>query len=210
MKAPCATVGAKLPGDFEDQGAAKLRGVESFGMMCSADELGMTQAHDGLLVLPADAPVGTDIRAYLSLDDRKITIKLTPNRADCLSLTGIARELAALTGTALTSPTIHPVAASHDERRSIVLDAPQACPRYAGRIIRDVNAGAATPEWMRQRLERCGVRSISAVVDITNYVMLELGQPMHAFDNDKLVGAIHARMPRTGEKLAHLAQWSDS
>ncbi|HSD38696.1 MAG TPA: phenylalanine--tRNA ligase subunit beta [Rhodocyclaceae bacterium] len=199
MKAPCATVGAKLPG-FEIK-AAKLRGVESFGMMCSADELGMTQAHDGLLVLPDDAPVGSDIRDYLSLDDHKITIKLTPNRADCLSLAGIARELAALTDTSLTLPKVEAVAPKHDERREVSLDAPQACPRYAGRIVRGVNAAAATPDWMKQRLERCGVRSISAAVDITNYVMLELGQPMHAFDNDKLFGSVHARMPKAGDSL---------
>ncbi|MFT3733910.1 MAG: phenylalanine--tRNA ligase subunit beta [Rhodocyclaceae bacterium] len=199
MKAPCAMVGAALPG-FAIK-AAKLRGVESFGMMCSADELGMTQDHDGLLVLPADAPVGTDIREYLALDDRKITIKLTPNRADCLSLAGVARELAALTDTPLTLPAVAPVAAAHSEVRAVQLDAVQACPRYAGRIVRNVDAAAATPEWMRQRLVRCGVRSISAVVDITNYVMLELGQPMHAFDNDKLAGAVHVRMPRAGDSL---------
>jgi len=199
MKAPCATVGAKLPG-FEIK-AAKLRGVESFGMMCSADELGMTQAHDGLLVLPDDAPVGADIREYLSLDDRKITIKLTPNRADCLSLAGIARELSALTDTPLSLPSIEAVAPKHDERREVSVDAPQGCPRYSGRIVRGVNAAAATPAWMKQRLERCGVRSISAAVDITNYVMLELGQPMHAFDNDKLSGTVHARMPKAGDSL---------
>jgi phenylalanyl-tRNA synthetase beta chain len=199
MKAPCAMVGAKLPG-FEIK-EAKLRGVESFGMMCSADELGMTQDHDGLLVLAEDAPVGADIRDYLELDDRKITIKLTPNRADCLSLSGIARELAALTDTPLSLPVVSPVAPAHDERRSVQLDAPQACPRYAGRIVRNVNAAAATPAWMRDRLQRCGVRSISAAVDITNYVMLELGQPMHAFDNDKLVGAVHVRMPKAGDEL---------
>jgi phenylalanyl-tRNA synthetase beta chain len=199
MKAPCATVGASLPG-FEIK-AAKLRGVESFGMMCSADELGMTQAHDGLLVLPDDAPVGSDIRDYLSLDDRKITIKLTPNRADCLSIAGIARELAALTDTPLSLPKVAAVSPKHDERREVALDAPQACPRYAGRIVRGVNAAAATPDWMKQRLERCGVRAISAAVDITNYVMLELGQPMHAFDNDKLSGTVHARMPKAGDSL---------
>jgi phenylalanyl-tRNA synthetase beta chain len=199
MKAPCATVGARLPG-LEIK-AAKLRGVESFGMMCSADELGMTQAHDGLLVLPDDAPVGSDIRDYLSLDDRKITIKLTPNRADCLSIAGIARELAALTDTPLSLPKVAAVSPKHDERREVSLDAPQACPRYAGRIVRGVNAAAATPDWMKQRLERCGVRSISAAVDITNYVMLELGQPMHAFDNDKLSGTVHARMPKAGDSL---------
>ncbi len=202
MKAPCATVGAKLPGF--DIKAAKLRGVESFGMMCSADELGMTQDHDGLLVLPEDAPVGADLRDYLTLDDKKITIKLTPNRADCLSLAGIARELAALSDTPLALPQIAPVAPQHDARRSVQLDAPQACPRYAGRIVRNVDAAAPTPDWMRQRLLRSGIRSISAVVDITNYVLLELGQPMHAFDDDVLRGAIHVRMPRAGDQLTLL------
>lgn len=199
MKAPCATVGAKLPG-FEIK-AAKLRGVESNGMMCSADELGISQDHDGLLVLPEDAPVGANVRDYLALDDRKITIKLTPNRADCLSLAGIARELAALTATPLALPVVTPVAAATSTARAVRLEAPQGCPRYVGRVVTGVDAAAPTPTWMRQRLERCGVRSISAVVDITNYVMLELGQPMHAFDNDKLSGAIVVRMPRAGDKL---------
>ncbi|MDP5241293.1 phenylalanine--tRNA ligase subunit beta [Uliginosibacterium sp. 31-16] len=202
MKAPCAMVGAKLPG-FEIK-PAKLRGMESFGMMCSADELGMSQDHDGLLVLPADAPVGASIREYLALDDKKITIKLTPNRADCLSLAGVARELAALTGTPATLTAPLDVAVSHAQQRSVVLDAPEACPRYCGRIFTGVNAKAATPDWMKARLERCGVRSISAVVDITNYVMLELGQPLHAFDNAKLSGAIHVRWPQAGEKLTLL------
>lgn len=202
MKAPCAMVGAKLPG-FEIK-PAKLRGMESFGMMCSADELGMSQDHDGLLVLPDDAPVGTSIREYLSLDDKKITIKLTPNRADCLSLAGVARELAALTGTPATLTAPMDVAVDHAQQRSVVLDAPEACPRYCGRVFTGVNTRAATPDWMKTRLARCGVRSISAVVDITNYVMLELGQPLHAFDNTKLSGAIHVRWPQAGEKLTLL------
>ncbi|MDQ8022223.1 MAG: phenylalanine--tRNA ligase subunit beta [Moraxellaceae bacterium] len=202
MKAPCAIVGAKLPG-FEIK-PAKLRGVESFGMMCSADELGMTQAHDGLLVLPADAPVGQDIRQYLALDDNSIVIKLTPNRPDCLSLAGIARELSALTDAPLQLPQITAVPATADVRRAVVLDAPQACPRYFGRVLRNVDTAAPTPDWMRQRLERCGVRSISIAVDVTNYVMLELGQPLHAFDDDKLQGAIHVRLPKQGECLTLL------
>ncbi|GAB2905146.1 phenylalanine--tRNA ligase subunit beta [Uliginosibacterium flavum] len=202
MKAPCAMVGASLPGF--DIKPAKLRGIESFGMMCSANELGMTQAHDGLQVLPDDAPVGANLRDYLSLDDKKITIKLTPNRADCLSLAGVARELAALTGTPATFTAPMDVAVAHIEQRSVVLDAPEACPRYCGRVITGVNVKAATPDWMKSRLERCGVRSISAVVDVTNYVMLELGQPLHAFDNDKLQGAIHVRWPLVGEKITLL------
>lgn len=200
MKAPLARVGARLPGDFEIK-PAKLRGVESFGMLCSSRELGLSDAHEGLMVLPADAPVGQSLRELLALDDRLFTIKLTPNRADCLSLTGVAREVAALTGAPLTLPKVEPVAATIDDAREIVLDAPQACPRYCGRIVRGVDARAATPAWMVQRLERCGVRSISALVDITNYVMLELGQPLHAFDDAKLDGAIHVRLPRKGEQL---------
>ena len=200
MKVPCARVGAVLPGDFAIK-AAKLRGVESFGMLCSARELGISDDHGGLLQLPDDAPVGQDIRAYLALDDTLFTIKLTPNRADCLSLTGVAREVAALTGAALALPAIDAVTPSIDARRAIVLDAPTACPRYCGRVLRGVDAKAPTPEWMKQRLARSGVRSISALVDITNYVMFELGQPLHAFDNTRLQGAIHVRLPRAGEQL---------
>ena len=199
MVAPCALVGAKLPGIEIKK--AKVRGVESFGMMCSARELGLSEDHGGLLALPDDAPIGTDIRQYLNLDDTLITLKLTPNRADCLSLTGIAREVAALTGAPLTLPAIEPVAKVIDDTRSIVLDAPDACPRYCGRIVRGVNSKAPTPDWMKQRIERCGIRSISALVDVTNYVMLELGQPLHAFDDAELSGAIHVRYPQPGEKL---------
>ncbi len=196
---PCALVGAKLPGIEIKK--AKVRGVESFGMLCSARELGMSEDHGGLLPLPADAPIGQSIRTYLNLDDNLITLKLTPNRADCLSLTGIAREVAALTGAPLTLPAIAPVAATHSSTRDVVLDAPAACPRYCGRIVRGVNAKAPTPDWMKQRIERCGVRPISALVDVTNYVMLELGQPLHAFDNGELQGAIHVRYPTAGEQL---------
>lgn len=199
---PCALVGAKLPGIEIKQ--AKVRGIESFGMLCSAKELGLAADADGLLVLPADAPVGRSVREYLDLDDRLITLKLTPNRADCLSLSGIAREVAALTDAPLTLPAVEAVAASHPETRAVVLDAPAACPRYCGRLVKGVNAAAPTPAWMRQRLERSGVRCISVVVDVTNYVMLELGQPMHAFDNAKLSGAIHVRYARPGEQLTLL------
>jgi len=199
IKIPCALVGADLAG-FGIK-AAKLRGVESFGMLCSAKELGISDESSGLLVLPEDAPVGTSLRDYLALDDTLFTIKLTPNRADCLSLTGIAREVAALTGSALSLVACEPVAAGHGDTRAIVLDAPEACPRYCGRIIRGVDAKAPTPEWMKQRLARSGIRSISALVDVTNYVMLELGQPLHAFDNAKLAGAIHVRLPQPGEQV---------
>lgn len=199
LVAPCALVGARLPGIEIKK--ARVRGVESHGMLCSARELGLSEDHGGLLTLPADAPLGQNIRSYLNLDDQLITLKLTPNRADCLSLTGIAREVAALTGAPLTLPAIEPVAAVHDETRAVVLDAPAACPRYCGRIVRDVNSKAPTPDWMKQRIERCGVRSISALVDVTNYVMLELGQPLHAFDDAELSGAIHVRYPQAGERL---------
>ncbi|HTY99901.1 MAG TPA: phenylalanine--tRNA ligase subunit beta, partial [Rhodocyclaceae bacterium] len=155
MRVPCALVGAKLPG-FEIK-KAKVRGIESFGMLCSAKELGLSEDAAGLLALPADAPVGHDLRAYLNLDDTLITLKLTPNRADCLSLVGIAREVAALTGVPLKPPADEPVAAVVDDTRQIVLDAPAACPRYCGRIVRGVDAKAPTPAWMKDRLEHCGV-----------------------------------------------------
>ena len=199
MKVPCALVGAELPGMAIRR--AKVRGIESFGMLCSARELGISEDHGGLLPLAADAVVGQDIRAHLALDDQLFTLKLTPNRADCLSLSGIAREVSALSGAPLQLPQIAPVAAGQDKARAIVLDAPDACPRYCGRIISDVNGNAPTPDWMKQRLERSGIRSISALVDVTNYVMLELGQPLHAFDNTHLVGAIHVRYPQPGERI---------
>ncbi len=203
MKVPCAMIGAILPGGFAIK-AAKLRGIESAGMLCSARELGLSEDHSGLLPLPEDAPVGQDVRDYLHLDDTVIEIKLTPNRGDCLSLTGVAREVAAITGAALKEVDIVPVAPATGMRREIVLDAPQACPRYCGRIVRGVDARSPTPEWMKRRLARSGIRAISALVDITNYVMLELGQPLHAFDDTKLQGAIHVRFPREGEEVTLL------
>jgi phenylalanyl-tRNA synthetase beta chain len=199
LKVPCALVGAVLPG-IEIK-AAKVRGIESFGMLCSAKELGGTDEASGLLVLPEDAPVGTSIRDFLNLDDKLYTLKLTPNRADCLSLLGVAREVAALTGVNLAMPALAQVPARIADTRPVVLDAPAACPLYCGRIVRGINAQAATPDWMKRRIERSGVRSISAVVDITNYVLLELGQPLHAFDDAKLSGTIHVRMPNSGEQL---------
>lgn len=199
IKVPCALVGARLPGIEIKQ--AKVRGIDSYGMLCSARELGLSEDHGGLFVLPEDAPLGEDLRKYLNLDDTLITLKLTPNRADCLSLVGIAREVAALTGAPLRLPVCEPIAPMHDGVRRVVLDAPAACPRYCGRIVRGVNAAAPTPLWMKQRLERCGVRSISALVDITNYVMLELGQPLHAFDDAQLAGTIHVRYVRPDEQL---------
>lgn len=199
MKVPCARVGARLPGIEIKR--ARVRGIESFGMLCSARELGLSDDHGGLLPLAADAVVGEDIRRHLDLDDHLITLKLTPNRADCLSLLGIARELSALTGAPLLAPEVKPVAALVADTRRVALDAPASCPRYCGRIIRGVNALAATPEWMRRRIERGGIRAISFLVDVTNYVMLELGQPLHAFDDSELSGAIHVRYPAPGEQL---------
>ena len=200
LKVPCALPGASLPGDFKIK-VAKVRGIESSGMLCSAKELGIAEDASGLLVLPADAPVGQNIRTYLDLDDRLLTLKLTPNRADCLSLTGVAREVAALTSTPAVYTECVDAPATLSAKREIVLDAPESCPLYCGRVISDVDARAATPDWMKRRIERSGIRSISALVDITNYVMLELGQPLHAFDNARLDGAIHARMARPGEKI---------
>ncbi|MDR1646752.1 MAG: phenylalanine--tRNA ligase subunit beta [Zoogloeaceae bacterium] len=200
MKVPCALPGAELPGGFRIE-ATRLRGVESGGMLCSAKELGIAEDASGLLPLSADAPVGENIRRYLDLDDRLFTLKLTPNRADCLSLSGIAREVAALAETPVTFPACVPVPVSSAARRAVRLEAPAACPRYCGRIVEGVDAQAPTPEWLRRRLERSGIRSISALVDVSNYVLLELGQPLHVFDNACLSGAVRARMARAGEKL---------
>ena len=200
LKVPCALPGAKLPGDFTIK-IAKVRGVESSGMLCSAKELGVAEEASGLLILPEDAPVGQSIRQYLELDDNVFELKLTPNRADCLSLLGIAREVGAITGAVTSLPVVPEIPASIADARAIVLDAAEACPLYCGRVFKGVNAKAPTPEWMKRRLERSGIRAISALVDVTNYVMLELGQPLHAFDNTKLQGAVHARMARPDEKL---------
>ena len=200
LNVPCALPGAKLPGDFTIK-VAKVRGIESSGMLCSAKELGIDEDASGLLVLPADAPVGQSIREYLDLDDSQFELKLTPNRADCLSLLGIAREVGAITGATTNLPVVPEVPASIADQRTIVLDAPEACPLYCGRVIKGVDAKASTPEWMKRRLERSGIRAISALVDVTNYVMLELGQPLHAFDNTRLEGAVHARLAKPEEKL---------
>ena len=204
-KIPCALVGAELPGGLQIK-LCKVRGVESFGMLCSARELGVSDDASGLMLLDAAAPVGEDLRRHLDLDDRVRTLKLTPNRADCLSLEGVAREVAALTGAPASFIQIEEVAIGIASERAVVLDAPVACPRYCGRVIAGVDATAATPSWMRRRLERSGLRPISALVDITNYVMLELGQPLHAFDNRQLSGAVHARMAQAGETITLLNQ----
>jgi len=203
MKAPVALVGAELPGGLAIRRAA-VRGVESNGMLCSARELGLSEDHSGLLALADDAPVGRDFRDYAALDDRVITIKLTPNRADCLSVLGVAREVAALTGAKLTVPTFAPVPARVTDKMPVRIEAPDLCGRFSGRVIRNVDAKAPTPDWMKQRLERSGQRSISALVDISNYVMLELGRPSHLFDRDKVNGGLVVRWGRKGEKLVLL------
>lgn len=203
IKIPFAMIGAELPGDFKIK-KAKLRGVESFGMLCSAAELQISEENDGLLELAADAPVGEDIRTYLSLDDASIEIGLTPNRGDCLSIAGLARDVSALYDTPVTRPVVPAVAAAHDEVRPVEVSAPAACPRYLGRVIRNVDLSKPTPLWMVERLRRSDVRSIDAAVDITNYVMLELGQPMHAFDLAEINGGIRVRMAEEGEKLVLL------
>lgn len=200
IRVPCARVGAVLPGDFRIK-EAKMRGVESQGMLCSARELGLSDDHSGLMILAADAPVGQDIREYLGLDDHRFTIKLTPNRGDCLSVVGVAREVAAITGAALDLPQFTPVAPTLDERLPVKVLAPDLCGRFSGRVIRGVDAKAPTPEWMKQRLERSGQRPISALVDISNYVMLELGRPSHVFDLDKVSGGLEVRWGRPGETV---------
>jgi len=208
QKVPCALVGAKLPGLEIKQ--AKLRGVESNGMLCSARELGLSEDHAGLLLLPEDAPVGADIRAYLDLDDTLLTLKLTPNRGDCLSMFGVARDLAALTGEPLRLPEVMPVATPLATTREVRVTESAGCGHYFGRIVRGIDPAAKTPAWMIRRLERAGLRPRSPLVDITNYVMLERGQPLHAFDNAKLQGAIDVRLAKPGEELKLLTeQWAE-
>jgi phenylalanyl-tRNA synthetase beta chain len=199
LKVPCARPGAKLPG-FEIK-VAKVRGVESFGMLCSTKELGLEGAVDGLMVLDIDAPVGEDFRTWLNLDDTLITLKLTPNRADCLSMQGLAREVGAITGAEVRLPQIFEMAHGTGDTVAVQVSASEACPRYLARVVRGIDAQAPTPRWMAERLERSGIRPLRAPVDITNYVLLELGQPMHAFDLARLAGGIEVRMARAGERL---------
>jgi len=199
MKAPLALVGTELAGN--PIRAAAIRGVESHGMLCSARELGLSEDHSGLLELPARAKPGTDLRKLLDLDEQVLTFKLTPNRADCLSVLGVAREVSALTGAPLKHPAVRPVAARNKGKHPVRITHPAGCGRFAGRVIRDVDATAPTPEWMRRRLERAGQRSISALVDVTNYVMLELGRPLHVYDLDKLSGPIDVRWGHAGERV---------
>lgn len=203
LKVAVATIGAVLPGDFKIK-AAKLRGEPSEGMLCSFSELGISDDHSGIIELPTDAPIGTDIREYLKLDDNTIEISVTPNRADCLGIIGVARDVAVLNKIALVEPEIAPVAATINDTLPIAVEAPDACPRYLGRVVKGINVKAPTPLWMKEKLRRCGIRSIDAVVDVTNYVLLELGQPMHAFDKDRIEGGIVVRMAKEGETLVLL------
>ncbi|PIJ51845.1 phenylalanine--tRNA ligase subunit beta [Erwinia sp. OLTSP20] len=203
LKVAVATVGAILPGDFKIK-AAKLRGEPSEGMLCSWSELGVSDDHSGIIELPADGVPGGDIRDYLQFDDNTIEISVTPNRADCLSIIGIARDVALVNKLSLTAPAIAPVKATIADTVPIRVDASQACPRYLGRVVKGINLQAETPLWMKEKLRRCGIRSIDPVVDITNYVLLELGQPMHAFDLDRLDGGIIVRMAQPGETLTLL------
>jgi len=204
LKVALARVGAVLPGIKIKK--AKLRGVESHGMICSASELQLSESSEGILELPADAPVGMSLVEYLALDDKIIDIDLTPNRGDCLSITGVAREVSALNKLPMAKLTDSIVENDIDDTFSVELEAPHHCPRYAGRIIRGIDPLAPTPMWMQEKLRRCGLRPISAVVDVTNFVMMELGQPMHGFDFDKLEGGIKVRLAHAGEKCALLDQ----
>ena len=203
LRVAVATIGAVLPGDFKIK-AAKLRGEPSEGMLCSFSELGISEDHSGIIELPHDAPIGTDIREYLGLDDNAIEISVTPNRADCLSIIGVARDVAVLNQLPLTTPEMTPIVATLTDTFPIRVEAPDACPRYLGRVVKGIDVKAATPLWMREKLRRCGIRSIDAVVDVTNYVLLELGQPMHAFDLDRLDGGIVVRLAQEGETLTLL------
>ncbi|ALX94916.1 phenylalanine--tRNA ligase subunit beta [Serratia sp. JSRIV002] len=200
LKVAVATVGAVLPGDFKIK-AAKLRGEPSEGMLCSFSELAISDDHDGIIELPADAPIGTDIRDYLQLNDSAIEISVTPNRADCLGIIGVARDVAVLNQLPLSEPDMSPVAATITDTLPIRVEAPQACPRYLGRVVKGINVKAPSPLWMREKLRRAGIRSIDAVVDVTNYVLMELGQPMHAFDLNRIEGGIVVRMAHEGETL---------
>ena len=204
MKAVLARVGARLPGLKIKK--AKMRGVESQGMLCSESELQLAESSDGIFELPADAPTGSNISEYLKLEDKIIEIDLTPNRGDCLSLAGVAREVAAINHVKLNATPCTEVAATIDDEFSVELLAPNACPRYVGRIVKGINSDALTPMWMQEKLRRCGLRPISPVVDVTNFVMMELGQPMHGFDFDQLEGGIRVRLAKKGEKLALLDQ----
>jgi len=203
VKVPCALIGAQLP--FMNIKQARVRGVESFGMLCSTKELGIDEAAEGLLLLPSDAPTGEDFRDYYELDDKLFTLKVTPNRADCLGLTGVAREVAVISSAKLNPLEIKLVKSEINDALTVHVDEPDACPLYCGRVIRNMHLEVPTPTWITRRLERSGIRTINAVVDVTNYVMLETGQPMHAFNLAKITGAlsgvVHVRYANSGEKL---------
>lgn len=203
IRVPVALVGAVLPGNFKIK-HAKLRDVDSFGMLCAREELGVSGDSSGLWELPVDAPIGESLRVYLDLDDKVIEVDLTPNRADCLSLRGVAREIAVLNQISVNEPSIEPVAAQTDQVLDIQIEAPRDCPNYLGRVISNIDVSAKTPEWMKSKLERSDIGSISAVVDVTNYVLMELGQPLHAFDLDSLSTGIRVRKASAGEKIVLL------
>ncbi|MFV5372362.1 phenylalanine--tRNA ligase subunit beta [Acinetobacter pittii] len=203
MKAPVAMIGAVLPGDFKIK-KGKLRGVESQGMLCGASEIDLEDKIDGLLELPADAPVGVNIREYLKLDDNVIDISITPNRGDCFSIRGIAREIAVINKLQMNEPVINSVDATIADEKKVVIST-EGAPRYLGRVVKNVNVKAATPEWMEQALSRSGIRTHSILVDVTNYVLMELGQPMHAFDLAKIEGNVHVRQAQPQEKLKLLS-----
>ena len=203
IKVACAEVGAVLPGNFKIK-KAKLRGVVSMGMLCSESELGLSEESDGILELLTDAPVGINFRDYLDLDDQSIDVDLTPNRGDCLGIRGIAREVGVINQMAVTEPVIDPVPAVIDDRLNIDLEAPEACPRYVGRIIKNIDPDAKTPLWMVEKLRRSGIRAIFPLVDITNYILIELGHPMHAFDLREINDGIKVRFPEANEKLVLL------
>lgn len=209
IKVPCAQVGAQLPPGPDGKpfviGVGRLRGVESFGMLCSARELGLSDDHSGLLELPSDASVGDSVRALLQLDDTLFTLKLTPNLAHCLSVFGVARELSALTGAPLVTPDIQDASAQISDVLPVQISATDLCGRFSGRIIKGVNPRAQTPQWMIDRLARCGQRSVAPLVDISNYVMFELGRPSHIFDLDKIHGGLEVRWARSGESLKLLS-----
>jgi len=203
LKVPFARLGAVLPGNFKIK-KAKLRGVESFGMLCAEAELGLSDASDGLMELLDSAPVGTGLREYLQLDDVAIEVDLTPNRSDCLSIAGLAREVAVLNKLNVAVPKIEPVQPQIEDTFPVSLHAPEACPRYLGRVIKGVDLSAGTPLWMQEKLRRSGIRSIDPAVDVTNFILLELGQPMHAFDLNGLNDGIQVRKAHEGESLTLL------
>ncbi|QOC23959.1 phenylalanine--tRNA ligase subunit beta [Wenzhouxiangella sp. AB-CW3] len=203
LKAPLATLGTTLPGGMKIK-PAKLRGVASSGMLCSEPELGLGEEAGGLMELPADAPVGTALSEFLELDDVVFEIDLTPNRADCLSVRGLARELAAIADCPLNEPEIPEVSPETQSRIAIDLQAPADCPCYVGRVIEGIDPTAETPLWIREKLRRAGIRSLGPVVDVTNFVLLELGQPMHAFDLDQVSGGIRVRRARSGDQITLL------